>query len=180
MKKEKKKRVILPLFILTLMLSTVLYVTYTFTQNYEPILVSGSSMFPTLRSDEKYIIKKTQNVKFGDIVSFQSPEDSNDFYIKRVIGVAGDKIEYKDDKLYRNGEYITEPYLEDLKNSSRAVVPLTPDFNLGTLSATQTETVPDNKIFVMGDNRIDSKDSRFFGFIDVSKVVGTLYQKNKT
>lgn len=136
-------------------------------------------MSPTLQEAEQVIILKENNIKNGDIVSFEAPDEENTYYIKRVIGIAGDTVEYKDDKLYINGKFIEEPYLDDLKNSERwkrngNFAKLTQDFTLESLPATNTKKVPENMLFVMGDNRIDSKDSRYFGFISVDKVIGKM------
>lgn len=96
----------------------------------------------------------------GDIIIFQYPNDPSVDYIKRVVGVPGDVIEVRDKQLYRNGlpvkeEYIrhTDPYgMESLRDNYAPV------------------TVPEGKYFVMGDNRDNSLDSRFWGFVDRSAI----------
>ena len=103
--------------------------------------------------------------KIGDIIVFTPPHEPDKDYIKRVIGMAGDVIEIKDKKLYRNGEMVTAPYeihLDD-RNLSAAI---SPRDNFGPV------TVPENSLFMMGDNRDNSQDSRFWGFVDLSKVKG--------
>ena len=94
--------------------------------------------------------------------------------IKRVIGVPGDTIEYKDDVLYVNGEKVDEPYLtqkiKEAKESGTA--PFTPDFNIEYLSSTKSKTVPEGMYFVMGDNRQHSTDSRVFGFVKKEAMIG--------
>ncbi len=82
--------------------------------------------------------------------------------IKRVIGLPGDKIEYKDNKLYINGEYVKEDFLD--KNTK------TYDFTLYDL--TGYETIPEGYYFVMGDNREESSDSRIIGLISKKNIEG--------
>jgi len=97
---------------------------------------------------------KTGDPKHGDVIVFEYPENRDLDYIKRVIGLPGDKIELKDNVLYRNGEMVDEPYkrLEDHR------VP-------GTLTSWGPKEVPPNQYFVMGDNRDHSQDSRYWGFV---------------
>lgn len=157
--------------------ATLLFLLYFARQNITPVIVSGTSMSPTLKESEQVIVYKNNNIKNGDIVSFKAPDEAETYYIKRVIAIEGDTLEYRDGNLYINGEFVEEPYLDDLKHSERlkdANGVTTPNFTLSDLSSTKDGKVPKDKLFVMGDNRIDSKDSRYFGFIDVDSVIGTM------
>jgi signal peptidase I len=134
-------------------------------------IVNGLSMMPTLHDHDRMIVNKL-SYKIGepkrfDIIVFHAEEDKD--YIKRVIGLPGDRIEYKNDTLYVNGKAYKEPYLDDYK---KQVIdgPLTEPFTLEEI--TGKETVPEGYLFVMGDNRRYSKDSRHIGFIPMDKVVG--------
>ncbi|WP_164215039.1 signal peptidase I [Virgibacillus sp. YIM 98842] len=133
--------------------------------------VVGESMQPTLNDGNLLIVNKViydlQEAERFDVVVFHANEQ--DDYVKRVIGTPGDRIEYRNDKLYVNGEYVEEEFLESYKLASSSV-PFTEDFTLEELTG-ETE-VPDGKLFVLGDNRQDSLDSRSFGFIDQETVVG--------
>ncbi|MBB3867912.1 signal peptidase I [Parageobacillus toebii NBRC 107807] len=138
---------------------------------FAPIIVDGQSMMPTLHNHDRMIVNKL-SYKIGtphrfDIVVFHAEEGKD--YIKRVIGLPGDHIEYKNDTLYVNGKPYEEPYLEEYK---KQVVdgPWTEPFTLEEL--TGRKTVPKGYLFVMGDNRRFSKDSRHIGFIPMDKVVG--------
>ncbi|MCT4571430.1 signal peptidase I, partial [Bacillus thuringiensis] len=93
---------------------------------------------------------------------------TDNFYVKRVIGLPGDIIEMRNDQLYVNSEMKDEEYLDsNKKQAEKKLMNLTEDF--GPI------TVPKNKIFVMGDNRLISKDSRNgLGFIDREDVLGKL------
>lgn len=110
-----------------------------------PVLrVTGSSMTPTLENDELVICSKRSNFKSGDIVAFYY---NNKILLKRVIGVAGDIIDISDDgTVYVNGTELDEPYVSEK--------------SLGTCDIKLPYQVPDNRVFVMGDHRSVSVDSR--------------------
>ncbi|WP_338469843.1 signal peptidase I [Niallia sp. XMNu-256] len=138
---------------------------------FAPIVVDGLSMAPTLHDQDRMIVNKFSYTvgepKRFDIIVFHAPENKD--YIKRVIGLPGDTIEYKDDVLYVNGEAYEEPYLDKLKESTLDG-PLTEPFTL-TEKIGQA-TVPEGELFVMGDNRRYSKDSRHIGSVPIEEVLG--------
>ncbi|MCZ0755330.1 signal peptidase I [Anoxybacillus sp. J5B_2022] len=138
---------------------------------FAPIIVDGLSMMPTLHDRDRMIVNKL-SYKIGephrfDIIVFHAEEGKD--YIKRVIGLPGDRIEYKNDTLYVNGKAYKEPYLDEYKKQL-IDGPLTESFTLEEI--TGRKTVPKGYLFVMGDNRRFSKDSRHIGFIPMEKVVG--------
>ncbi len=110
---------------------------------------------------DKYLINFS-DPQHEDIVVFPFPEDPSKDFIKRIIGVPGDVIEVKDKVVYRNSEKLDEPYVKhtdpEVRNGPRD--------NKGPL------TVPEGKYFVMGDNRDESYDSRFWGFVDEGTIKG--------
>lgn len=139
---------------------------------FAPIVVDGLSMMPTLHDQDRMIVNKF-SYRIGeperfDIIVFHAPENKD--YIKRVIGLPGDTVEYKDDILYVNGKAFEEPYLEELKNDETLDGPLTQPFTLKEIIG--QEIVPEGELFVMGDNRRYSKDSRIIGTIPMGKVLG--------
>ncbi|WP_050181473.1 signal peptidase I [Domibacillus robiginosus] len=134
---------------------------------FAPIVVDGLSMMPTLESGDRMIVNKLGDPDRFDIIVFHAPEQKD--YIKRVIGLPGDTVEYKNDVLYVNGKAIEEPYLNDYK-SEVTDGPLTPDFTLKEI--TGEEKVPEGEIFVLGDNRRFSKDGRHIGTIKIDEIVG--------
>jgi signal peptidase I len=118
----------------------------------------------------------------GDIVVFKWPNDERKDFIKRVIGIEGDTIEIKNDVLYLNGEKIettyvakysdnnitgAEIYEESLGENEHYILDQYVRYeDIGPI------TVPENSIFVMGDNRDNSQDSRYWGFVSLNKVKG--------
>lgn len=138
---------------------------------FAPIVVDGLSMMPTLKDQDRMIVNKfSYNIgkpKRFDIIVFHAPEQKD--YIKRVIGLPGDTIEYKDDTLYVNGKAYKEPYLDKYKKEVEDG-PLTDPFTLEEKIG--RKTVPEGELFVMGDNRRFSKDSRHIGTISYDKIIG--------
>lgn len=138
-----------------------------------PIVVDGSSMMPTLNDQDRMIVNKIGYTLGSpdrfDIVVFHATEERD--YIKRIIGLPGDTIEYKDDVLYINGKAQEEPYLDEYKAQLTDGGTLTEDFTLSD-QPTFAETVPEGYVFVMGDNRRNSVDSRHIGFVSMDDIVG--------
>lgn len=128
---------------------------------FTPVIVEGASMAPTLLDNDRMIVTKIGDLNRFDVVVFHATEEAD--YIKRIIGLPGDRVEYKNDVLYINGTVYEEPYLDEYKNELKQG-PYTYDFST---------TVPKDSLFVMGDNRRNSKDSRDIGAIPMEKVIGT-------
>ncbi|MCU9614809.1 signal peptidase I [Caldibacillus lycopersici] len=134
---------------------------------FYPTTVYGESMEPTFHNLDRVLISKISDIQRFDIIVFHAP-DSNDYYIKRVIGLPGDTIEMKNDVLYVNGKATKESYLENSKKNTFGN--FTKDFSLQEV--TGQATVPKGSLFVLGDNRLRSNDSRIFGYVPVGDVVG--------
>ena len=133
--------------------------------NYE---VVGKSMSPTLQDGDKVLVSKISKLERMDIVIFHSKEKED--YVKRVIGFPGDTIRYENDTLYVNDKKVAEEFLRSFPAYQNPEENFTEDFTLEEL--TGVKKVPDNKLFVLGDNRISSLDSRYFQFIDEEEVIG--------
>lgn len=123
---------------------------------FSPVMVSGESMINTLKDSDIMIMDKislnTNPIKRFEIVVITY---QNRYLIKRVVGLPGEKIEYKDNKLYVNGEYVEEPFLDKEQ--------VTNDISL---------KVPEGFYFVLGDNRVNSNDSRYLGCFSLEKIEG--------
>ena len=120
--------------------------------------VNGSSMAPTLEEDEIVILRQTKEIETGDIVGFYY---GGKILLKRAIGSAGDEIDIdQEGNVYVNGKVIDEPYVEDK--------------NLGKCDQDFPYQVPEGMIFVLGDNRAVSIDSRMksIGCVEKGQIVG--------
>lgn len=145
--------------------------------------IPSGSMIPTIKLDERVLVDKifykltgdkaTKGIKRQEIIVFEPPakafepgEQKADF-IKRVIGLPGDTVEVKPlDGVYVNGQKLDEPYVNEIARDG-----LDPDI-YGTKGAVK---VPPNSLFMMGDNRNNSKDSRKWGFASIDKVKGRAF-----
>jgi signal peptidase I len=143
--------------------------------------IPSGSMIPTLLIGDHLLVTKFiygvnpplmekkilvfDKPKRGDIIVFKYPEDPDKDFIKRVVAVEGDIVEGIDKKIYVNGVELKEPYA---RYSDSFIHPreLDPRDNFGPIE------VPKGKLFVMGDNRDQSYDSRFWGFVDLKNVKG--------
>lgn len=144
-------------------------------------VVQGISMQPTLNDGDRLISLRHKSIKRNDIVVLDAPDQPGELYIKRVIGLPGDTVQIKNEKLYINNKLVKQPYLNNAfikkemaalqaKGQTKKNQPFTYDFTLKTLNSTQQETVPAGNYFVMGDNRIVSNDGRALGFIKKSAI----------
>lgn len=138
---------------------------------FEQYVVYGESMMPTIQNGNRLIVNKLgynlQEPKRFDLIVFHA--NAQEDYVKRVIGMPGDHIIYENDHLYINGKKVDEPFLDQYKKHVTNGN-LTGDFTLEEV--TGKKVIPKGKIFVMGDNRLHSIDSRHIGLIDEKKIVG--------
>ncbi|MGL5329125.1 MAG: signal peptidase I [Peptostreptococcaceae bacterium] len=159
---DKLKKEIID-WIKTIAISLVL--AFLIVQVIKPTIVSGESMYPTL-NDKDYLILNRMSYKFGevkrgDIIVFKThlkqDNGKEKDLIKRVIAVEGDSLLIKDSQVYVNNELVEEPYIDNAYTAGEIDV-----------------VVPEGKIFAMGDNRENSKDSRSedVGFIDEKDILG--------
>ncbi len=143
--------------------------------------IPSGSMLPTLQIGDHLLVNKfiygirlpfagtllvpIKEPQQGDIIVFRFPRDRSTDYIKRVVGLPGDKFEIRDKTLLINDRQIDDPHAH---YTSAEVLPggVSPKDNLGPI------VVPPDKYFVMGDNRDNSSDSRFWGFVDEADILG--------
>ena len=149
--------------------------------------IPSESMVPTLEIGDRVFVNKLAGVERGDVIVFESPQDGetvdrgfvggilhwlgegigvahpeNEDYIKRVVGLPGETVEIRDNVVYIDGEVLDEPYLTDGAAACNGEYPPT--------------QLPDDALFVLGDNRCNSGDSRYgLGFIPIDRVIGQAF-----
>ena len=144
--------------------------------------IPSGSMIPTLLIGDQLLVNRLSYVvkipftdivlahigtpKRGDVVVFRYPEDHSKDFIKRVIGVGGDVIEIKDKKVFVSGKPLDDPHARFIDDRIFPAGTQIPRDNFGPV------TVPKDSYFCMGDNRDNSADSRFWGFVKTDELVG--------
>lgn len=149
---------------------------------FSPVKVEGHSMDPSLHDKQRLITSKISKLDRQDIITTKEPDNQSIYVVKRIIGLPGDRVEMKNNVLTINGKEYDEPYLNEFKEKFKKeklfdeysynkafqeqaanATSFTNDFDV---------TVPNDQYFVLGDNRLISKDSRIFGFVDKSLIQG--------
>lgn len=144
--------------VLIIIIRQFLFVSFT---------VDGLSMDPTFEDGDKVVVNKFidsfTDYEMNDIVVFHSEEGPA--YVKRVIGTPGDTVRMEDKQVYVNGEPIEEDYITHTEDSYMD------NFTLEDMGV-EGDTIPEDTLLVLGDNRPVSRDSRDFGLVDQSQVIG--------
>lgn len=137
----------------------------------QPVVVEGTSMVPQLQDGERLLVNKLvyyklQSVSWGhiergDIVVFWYPKEPDKSYVKRVIGMPGETVEVRDGRVYINGTELKEDYLDTEHNQSLPTWP--------------AKRIEEHYYFVMGDNRDNSSDSRYWGLVPEKYIYGKAF-----
>ena len=137
----------------------------------QPNQIRGASMEPTFESGDYIFTSKItyrfRNVQRGDVIVFRSPRNPDIEFIKRIIGLPGDSIRINNEEVYVNGRQLSENYI-----SAK-----TPLWEGGFIKNDQEVIVPMGHLFVMGDNRPRSSDSREFGFVEIESIIGQVFYR---
>jgi signal peptidase I len=171
----------------------------------EPFRIPSNSMMPTLLTGDFILVNKfayglrlpVLNAKFlqisepktGDVIVFRYPKDPSVDYIKRVVGVPGDHIEYRNKKIYINGKPIPQKFLDSYRGVGSGIGMTGANLVNEDLDGVEHDIlvdprrhmmdmefdVPQNRYFVMGDNRDNSNDSRFWGTVPEENLVGRAF-----
>ncbi len=136
----------------------------------EPFIVSGNSMVPNFHNREYLVVNKMeyrfQDPERGDVIVFKYPKDTSQYFIKRIIGLPGEKVQVQNGNVtifndeHPEGAMLTEPYL-----SNQGI----------TLGKDELITLGSDEFFVLGDNRLASSDSRVWGILPRHDIVGTAW-----
>ena len=148
--------------------------------SFDFIEISGDSMMPTLASGDSVLIwslpyvpgMPDEKLDYGDIIVISGPDSmDNVLMIKRIIGFEDDVIEIIEGQVYRNGQLLTEGYITGM------TLPLNLQKDPGKMPEWDEEytyTVPENHVYLLGDNRLVSTDSREYGALPISDIIGRM------
>lgn len=170
--KKEKNEAIEWLKAIVIAVALVLVIRWIF---FAPFIVDGPSMQPNFHTGERIIVNKilfdVRQPKHGEVIVFHVPSEGRDF-IKRVIGVPGDTVKVEGDTVTVNGNVVDETYIKEVldeKHNNNELYNTEADFpNERFLDG----TVPEGHVFVLGDNRSNSTDSRRIGFVPFEDIVG--------
>ncbi len=130
--------------------------------------IPSGSMIPTLQVGDHILVWKFlyffTSPKRGDVIVFKFPQDESRDFVKRVIGLSGETLEIREGRVYINGKPLEEPYAVHLAGGARRS-----QDNFAPVK------VPEGDLFVMGDNRDSSQDSRYWGFLEARKIRGKAF-----
>lgn len=164
MKKETKESILEMVKFIFLSLLIVIPIRVFIAQ---PFVVSGESMFPTFKNGDYLIIDeisyKLKNPERGDVTVFRYPNDTKKFFIKRIIGMPNETVQIENNKITifnsqnPNGFVLKEPYIKNIADNNLSFA------------------LKENQYFVMGDNRPNSSDSRYWGPVEKELLIGKAF-----
>jgi signal peptidase I len=125
----------------------------------KPVRVEGTAMLPAFHDGDRVFIERdVKDVKRGDVIMFLYPKDTSKWYFKRVIGLPGERVEIREGAVFVNGQALDEPYVDQNYNQTRGTFP--------------PRIVSENHYYVLGDNRDNSSDSRYWGTVSKDLITG--------
>lgn len=167
-KKKSKLSSIIKFLVCLLIIILSVYVIRLYV--LEPFVIPSGSMEPTIEINDHVLTEKiTYNMeepKIGDIVTFYDINDPDTILIKRIVATEGQTVDFRDDQLVVNDMISKENYINNLPSESLK------DMQNADVDITYPYVVPKGHVWVMGDNRINSSDSRVFGAVPVENIIG--------
>ncbi|ALS03288.1 hypothetical protein ATZ33_06180 [Enterococcus silesiacus] len=136
--------------------------------------VEGYSMLPTLSENDFVYINRRARITRFSIAYFKTP-DQHGNTIRRIIGLPGESVQYKNDKLFVNNEELTEPFIDhkEVTKMQSMNTFFTEDFEVKAIKNGQL-IIPKDSYLVLGDNRPYSTDSRYYGFVPKKNIIGVV------
>lgn len=163
----KKTNRVYVLWAVFFLLMTLLFLRFFI---FIPSEVTGRSMEPTLQHNDRVVVSTISQIERFDIVIFNDPNDT--VVVKRVIGLPGETVHYRNEQLFIDNEPVVETFLEQEEIVSFPGI-WTSDYTLISEDDQNTlMSIPENYYFLMGDNRRFSYDSRFYGSISEEEIIG--------
>lgn len=151
------------IYVKSLFLIGILLFCSSCTSGFRTFKIPTEGMSPTIKKGDWFIATPTEEIKRGDIIVFKYPKDTSIWYVFRVVGLPGETVELKDNKVLVNGNLIDEAYVLPENNKSKV--------------KEGVYQVQIANFFVLGDNRDNSADSRFWGTVPEELIYGTFYIK---
>jgi len=145
-----------------ILILVIFFVVRLAVQNFK---VQGTSMLPTVHDGSLVLVNKIDYLlhapQQGDIVVFKAPPEPSQDFIKRVIATPGETVQVHSGKVFVDGRALKEPYEQQ-----------TPDYTMAKIPDTNSDVVPKNTVFVLGDNRRNSYDSHLWGLLPRKNIIG--------
>ncbi len=137
-------------------------ISFGCSKGYVPMKIEGKAMFPNFKDGDRILVEENvSEIKRGDVILFQNAKDTTKLYFKRVVGLPNETVSILNGKVSINDKELEEPYLDQIYNQSKTNLP--------------PIKVPDQSYFVLGDNRDNSSDSRYWGTVKEELIVGKHY-----
>jgi signal peptidase I len=168
-RREKSYKAIMIISLVILLSHLSHYNQYIFKEYVvEAFRLPTNSMTPTLVQGDRFLVRKSNKYipKRGDVVAFKLPEEPNTIYIKRVAALSGETVEIKNNTLYIDGHKIQHPAFQEIEYPSGDYIGM----------EGKPFKVPQEHIFVIGDNSINSWDSRDYGAVPQNDIIGKSYK----
>jgi signal peptidase I len=123
--------------------------------------MDGNSMLPTIKNGDRFLVTQGGAIDRGDVVEFLYPKDETRHFLKRVIGMPGERVEVRKGKVFVDDKELVEPYIDQMYNRAGT------DY--------RDQLVPEDSYYLMGDNRDNFSDSRIWGTVKRESITGKYY-----